>query len=171
MRNLLLSIPLLMLFACQEDLIDTVNDPSPSIERIWHDVDPLLVSHFINFENAAHVRGFDIDLSISGISAQIVELDDVNIAGQCTYGVHRLSPKEIIIDRTFWNSASQLYREYIVFHELGHCHLLRDHNDQCTDIGIWASIMRSGTIQGCRDFYNNRTREEYLDELFTHNNL
>ena len=159
------------LLSCQEDSILNLDSPTTATGRQWVDVDPLLVPHFINFEEAAFERGFDIDLSITGITANIEEIQESDIAGQCTYGVHRLSPKEILIDETFWNQASELYREYIIFHELGHCHLLRDHNDQCTSLGIWESIMRSGTVRGCRDSYNNRTRAAYLDELFAPNNL
>jgi hypothetical protein len=134
--------------------------------RDWPDIDPLLIPHFINFEEEALERGIDIDLSTSGITAVIEEIDEEDIAGRCSYGVHRFSFRDIIIDETFWELTSTLSREFIIFHELGHCYLFRDHNEGCTDRGIWESIMRSGTLEGCRDSYNNRTREAYLDELF-----
>lgn len=168
MRYLLIVSAFTFLIACQDDsFILSPDESEAAIGRDWPDIDPLLIPHFINFEDAAFERGIDIDLSTSGIRAVIEDISEEDIAGTCTYGVHRFSLKEIVIDEPFWDQTSNLIREYIVFHELGHCYLFRDHNDQCTARGIWESIMRSGTIGGCRDSYNNRTREAYLDELFS----
>ncbi len=157
--------------SCQADSILNLDGPTALIGRYWVDIDPSLVPHFINFEEAAFERGFDTDPSITGITANIEEIQYSDIAGQCTYEVNCLSSKEILIDETFWNQVSELYREYIIFHGLGHYLLLRDHNDQCNSLSIWESIMKSGTVRGCRDSYNNRTRAAYLDELFAHSNL
>ncbi len=168
MRYLLIIYALILIIACQDDsFLLTPDETEAAIGRNWPGIDPLLIPHFINFEAAAIQRGLDIDLSISRITATIEEISEENIAGTCTYGTHRLSPKEIVIDEIFWDQTSDLIREFVVFHELGHCYLFRDHNDQCTDAGIWGSIMRSGTLRGCRDLYNNTTREAYLDELFS----
>ena len=107
----------------------------------------MLEPHFINFEESTYKGVFDNDLSIIGITANIEEIQYSDIAVHCTYGVHRLSPKEILIDETFWNQASELLNEYIIFHGLGHY-------DQCTNLSIYESIMNSGTVRGCRDSYN-----------------
>ncbi len=158
---------ILIVFSCSEPVTDLVSDEQGvASDNLYVGIEERLIPHFQSFEAAALERGLEVDLSISGITANIESIDEDNIAGQCSYGRHRLSPKEIIIDESFWNQASQLYREYIVFHELGHCYLLRGHNDNCTEGGIWESLMRSGTVDGCRDLYNNRTRNNYLDELF-----
>ncbi|MEL6124666.1 MAG: hypothetical protein AAFR14_13205, partial [Bacteroidota bacterium] len=58
------------------------------------------------------------------------------------------------------------YREYIIFHELGHCVLFRDHVDACFANNTWTSIMRSGH-GSCFDNYTSRTRPYYIDELFS----
>ena len=167
MRYLLILSALALLISCQEETSLLSSDNSEEFSgRDWPDIDPLLIPHFINFEDEAFERGVDIDLSSSGITAVIEEIEEEDIAGRCSYGIHRFSFRDIIIDETFWERTSTLTREFIVFHELGHCYLFRDHNDSCTDRGIWESIMRSGTLEGCRDSYNNRTREAYLDELF-----
>ncbi len=167
MRYLLIISALTLLTSCQEETSLMSSDISEELGgRDWPDIDPLLIPHFINFEEEALERGIDIDLSTSGITAVIEEIDEEDIAGRCSYGVHRFSFRDIIIDETFWELTSTLSREFIIFHELGHCYLFRDHNEGCTDRGIWESIMRSGTLEGCRDSYNNRTREAYLDELF-----
>lgn len=167
MRYLLIISAFALLISCQEETSLLSSDSPEEVSgRDWPDIDPLLIPHFINFEDEAFERGLDIDLSTSGISAVIEEIDIEDIAGRCSYGIHRFSFKEIIIDESFWEQTTTLTREFIVFHELGHCYLFRDHNDRCTDRGIWESLMRSGTLEGCRDLYNNRTREAYLDELF-----
>ncbi len=67
--------------------------------------------------------------------------------------------------RTVISSELYRFREFVVFHELGHCDLGRDHRDEAFDNGVCVSIMRSG-LGDCRDYYHPRTREGYLDELF-----
>jgi hypothetical protein len=56
-------------------------------------------------------------------------------------------------------------KEYIVFHELGHCVLNRPHTEDSFSNGVCSSIMRSGN-GGCYDYYNRFTRQYYVDELF-----
>lgn len=69
------------------------------------------------------------------------------------------------MDETFWNTTSDRGKEFVVFHELGHCFLLRNHLEDTFLGGTCTSIMRSGT-GSCRDNYGRLTRETYLDELF-----
>lgn len=135
----------------------------PEIQR-FELVDSQLVPHFLSFETAAKERGISIDLSAAQIIGKIEELHEDNIAGQCSYISNR--PNEITLDLTFWNQASNSYREYIVFHEIGHCYLNRDHLDTSLRNGACTSIMRSGT-GNCQDNYNSQTRAYYLDELFS----
>ena len=69
------------------------------------------------------------------------------------------------IDKTFWNRSSELYKEFVVFHELGHCVLDRNHKEDKDSRGRCLSIMRSG-LGDCLDAYSSANRTYYLNELF-----
>lgn len=127
--------------------------------------DSSLQEYFKRFEQEASIRNIHVDLEVSGISGTISAIDEDNVAGQCFF--HSQSPNHIVIDQEFWNSASHLLREMVVFHELGHCYLGRGHKETQSNQGICLSIMRSG-LNGCTDNYNANTRDDYIDELFTH---
>jgi len=92
-----------------------------------------------------------------------MEISENGVAGTCSFSSH--APNHIVIDETFFNQTSELYKEMVIFHELGHCVLFRGHNEATHAAGTCASIMRSG-IEGCRDNYRTTTRKSYLDELF-----
>lgn len=126
-------------------------------------VDPALQPYFRAFEEEASARGITLDASFSEIEATIREINEGNVIGQCWYSSHY--PNEIRIDKKYWQNASYLGREMVVFHELGHCSLDRGHTEGSTASGICLSIMASGT-GSCRNLYNRETRAYYLDELF-----
>ncbi len=126
-------------------------------------VDPALWSYFSNFEAEAATRGLDIDLYLANITGEIAEIEEEHVAGRCTFS--SAAPNAVTIDKTFWDRSSVLFREFVVFHELGHCFLGRGHEERTNADGTCSSIMRSG-IEDCRDNYRTTTREAYLDELF-----
>ena len=140
-----------------DNLVDDNTQP------LFSNVDNRLVSHFQEFENEAADRGFDFDLNALGITGVIEQIPEDGVAGTCQYGLHI---HHVTIDANFWNNASQNLREFVVFHELGHCVLNRDHEEGAFANGICISIMRSG-LEDCRDAYNPNNRNYYLDELFS----
>lgn len=73
--------------------------------------------------------------------------------------------KGIVIDKLFWNESSNNWREYVLFHEVGHCFLERAHYDASHQNGGRVSIMYSG-LGGCIEAYGSNSRESYLEELF-----
>lgn len=68
----------------------------------------------------------------------------------------------IAIDREAWNSNTKSANEQIVFHELGHCVLDRDHNAERLEDGRPASLMNPSLIPES-DYENNV--DYYLEEL------
>ena len=167
--------PFLILFsflfvfsACQKDAVaDLAETPIIPEERTFPGVDERLWPYFQRFEEAGIERGFDVDLVASRITGVIEDLDGEHVAGQCTtFGNFR--PGRITLDAEFWNRSSDLFKEFIIFHELGHCYLDRDHREDAFSNGRCVSIMRSGTLD-CRDNYNVATRESYINELFEPN--
>lgn len=154
--------------ACQKDAaIDLVETPIVPEERTFSGVDERLWPYFQRFEEAGIERGFEVDLVVAGITGVIEELDGEHVAGQCTtFGNAR--PGRVTLDAQFWNRSSDLFKEFIIFHELGHCYLDRDHREDTFSNGRCISIMRSGTLD-CRDNYNLATRASYINELFKPN--
>ena len=141
---------------CREGLLDFVQAKYPDVNReLW--------THFETFETEGARRGIFIDLATSEITGSIEPLHQDGVAGSCSYGFS--NPGSIKIDRTFWQRSSNLIREMIVFHELGHCYLKRGHLEDAFQSGYCISIMRSGTCC-CRDAYTLENRDYYLDELF-----
>ena len=154
--------------ACQKDAVaDLAEAPIIPEERTFPGVDERLWPYFQRFEEAGIERGFEVDLVVAGITGVIEDLDGEHVAGQCTtFGNFR--PGRITLDAEFWNRSSDLFKEFIIFHELGHCYLDRDHREDTFSNGRCVSIMRSGTLD-CRDNYNLATRGSYINELFEPN--
>ena len=159
------SILVLIFSSCYDSDIEGENLSNNQPElRTFSNVDEALWPYFVNFEKEAAARNLNVNLNLANITGSIEPIHEEGVAGSCSYG--RFRNNEIIIDSEFWSRAPNLYREYIVFHELGHCYLSRDHLDACLSNRTWQSLMRSGTESTCRDNYTNFTREYYIDELF-----
>ncbi|MEM9547247.1 MAG: hypothetical protein AAGA77_14805 [Bacteroidota bacterium] len=157
---LLSAIVLTFLFtSCQQEVIEPVVEP----DIRFSNVDPQLRPYYSAFEAEANRRGFDYDLTELNILGKIEEIHQENVAGSCMFG--RFIDNEVTIDQTFWNRSSPIFKEFVVFHELGHCVLLRGHDESADAQGRCLSIMRSGTLD-CRDAYSLQNRDFYLDELF-----
>lgn len=160
MRYILFVFTTLTFFSCFED---NFVPPAEEVNNVqFSGVDQRLWDMFEDFENEARARGVNIDLNELEITGEIQDIDDNGVAGQCTYGSHI---SHVTIDRNYWNSSSNSFREFIVFHELGHCALNRGHKEDAFDNGICRSIMRSG-LEDCFDAYSVQNRAYYLDELF-----
>lgn len=141
--------------ACQSDPLPTYDDT----EQLADDLQP----YFTSFEAAAADLGVPIDLSASGVTAEIRAINEGNVAGNCSTNGHDI--RHITIDRSFWVNASPLLREMVVYHELGHCILGRGHTETAFANGVCTSIMRSG-LGDCQDAYTYGNREYYIRELF-----
>jgi len=161
-----LFVSLVTIGACIDDDLSVIEPNNPTHKQ-YPLVDQALWSHFSAFEQAAAERGYRVDLSNTQITGTIESLNQGNVAGVCSYG-GRTNRRDVTIDKEFWDRASHLGREYIVFHELGHCFLGRGHKEACLSNRVYASLMRSGHGT-CRDNYRSQTRAYYLDELFSDN--
>jgi len=160
-----------LLTACQKDPITDLTEAAeiPTVvetnsPKSYPGVDRELWSYFEQFETAAAAQGLKIDLVAEGITGVIEDLEEDNVAGQCSFYSH--SPNHVVIDTDFWSRSSENFKEMIIFHELGHCSLDRGHREGQLDNGNCISIMRSG-VEPCRDIYNTLTKAYYLQELFS----
>ena len=125
-------------------------------------VDPALKPLFDSFVAEGLKRGRTIDMS--RINAVVADIPETKVLGRCAQGA--ISGSTLTIDAAFWSSAGIWEKEYVVFHELGHCALDRRHLEEQKSDGTCKSIMQSGTT-GCKMIYNTQTRSGYLDELFS----
>lgn len=126
-------------------------------------VDTPLQAYFERFIVEAAVRGLDVTYATSQVDATISDIAEPNVIGQCSWNqTHKHS---ITLDENYWSKANDLQREFVVFHELGHCVLGLDHVDNSDANGNCTSIMTSGTGD-CRVLYTNNNRGRMLDDLF-----
>lgn len=113
----------------------------------------------------AKARGVDINLAKKGIIVKYSSLESRDAAGLCTYK----SPNEITIDPTSWLNSTESYKEFLIYHELGHCVLNRRHRNDVLPNGEWTSIMRGSPETPGRTWttnFNGFRKNYYLDELF-----
>ena len=83
---------------------------------------------------------------------------DSSVIGLCNW-----SPPNIEIKKVWWDSNnSELIRAALIFHELGHCILNRDHIDDKLDDGCAKSIMNSVIVdEQCM----SKHYVDYMEEL------
>lgn len=75
--------------------------------------------------------------------------------------------KEVIIKKSFWDTASIIQKRILIFHELGHCALGRSHDDETVEhkgIVYKTSIMHP-TIPDSVQYL--KAESEFRRELFT----
>jgi len=119
-----------------------------------------LQPYFDRFYMEGSARGKQLDLET--LNGLLGDLPGVNVLGRCEQSSET---RTVTIDDAFWRKADTYQREYVVFHELGHCVLNRRHLEDQNADGTCASMMQSGNST-CRMTYNAQTRAKYLDELF-----
>jgi len=115
---------------------------------------------FIHADFVAYYASFEEKLGISpdSVSIDYVVQEDP-VVGLCYGYTDRVN--NIEIDPNFWNKASENERENLIFHELGHCLLLLEHDDKMMDnngISVPESIMYPAIFGG----------EEYYEGLKSH---
>jgi hypothetical protein len=147
----LLSASLLIIGSCAKD------------EEPEYLIDAPLQEYFDRFAAEAALRNIVIDYEEMMISGDIRIITSQNVIGQC--GHTEKEPNIVIVDKFYWDVANDLEREFLVFHELGHCALKRGHLDDSDAQGDCVSMMTSGT-GACHINYTATTRTGLLDELF-----
>ncbi|MBK8633308.1 MAG: hypothetical protein IPN72_06990 [Saprospiraceae bacterium] len=122
-----------------------------------------LQPYFERFSTEAVSRGKNINVLDSDLIASLSIDLPPTVIGQCQH--NSAKPNEIKISLKDWQKFSDLQKEYVVFHELGHCILLRSHTNEKNANGFCTSIMESGGGV-CRMNYTTSNRAVFIDELF-----
>lgn len=123
----------------------------------YRGVDRDIMPYILQFEK-------DYSMKLEKVSARLYDLELLgsNAAGICRYHYRDTSLNEIFIDRDRWRGAPDLYRKMLVYHELGHCILHRDHRNTKLEDGCPSSLMNS-RILNISCYYKHE--EYYLREL------
>lgn len=127
-------------------------------------IDELLQPYFNKFQVEAALRGIEVDFETNGITAALTRINDSSVAGQCIHNAE--TPNRIVISRFYWNQIDTAKKEFLIFHELGHCILNRLHLDTKDASGNCVSIMHSADGICTFNYNTTATRNKYLDELF-----
>jgi len=138
---------------------------NPTIENYTIDLE--LEEYFTQFEIEAAIRNISIDLRDLGISGRMQNITTAGVIAQCIMK-NEANTKEVRVDPESWQLLGQLRKEFLVFHELGHCALKREHLDEQDSNGNCISIMHSNA-DVCMNNYSTETRKMLLDELFSLN--
>lgn len=137
-------------------------------------IDEAFQPYVDQFIEEAATRGQIIDFSDTGLTMQFGIIDESKVATCLELGDDRRGSHIIEFDRTVWNISANPWREFLVFHELGHCELKRKHQNDQLPNEEWFTIMR-GIDPNEPIVGNDRKRpvsffgfrkQYYLDELF-----
>lgn len=132
-------------------------------------VDSEFSSYLQQFVDSAAVRGRFFDFRRDGLIIEFSKLKKNN-SGL----THFENPIRIEIDRSYWEAITstaggELMKENLIFHELGHGLLNRDHLNLIFENGDWKSIMCGGEKVNNRNWninYKGIRRFYYINELF-----
>lgn len=109
--------------------------------------------YVLDFENEAKKRGFNV--SIDNLVMEWAVLDE-KYAGTCT----PLSTPLIKINTLFWDNASEVEKWVVMYHELGHCILGKEHSGDKEHM-MYPYILKN------IDFFTKK--DYYLDKFFYEN--
>ncbi len=126
-------------------------------------IDPAFEEYVSIFELEAFNRDVDVNVSALAINIEFASLEPRNLLGQCL--TYSNESRTITIDKEIWSVLDDYEKEYLMFHELGHCVLGKDHFNGSNQNGICLSIMQDGS-GSCSVIYNASNRNELLNELF-----
>ncbi len=125
------------------------------------------------FAEEAQKRGKSVGLN--NLIVEFGQIESHDACGECRLSAGQTPWVILTMDVTCWTAASSQARECLVFHELGHCLLRREHKNDRLPQGMYASLMNKDDVTvyaTCLypiggDACDKRSRREYyLDELF-----
>ncbi len=125
-------------------------------------IDPATEIYVEEFFKEANLRGLNLDREDYNLMVSFEDLPE-GAVGRCLSS----SRKRIALDIDYWQSANACVRKLLIFHELGHCILNREHLNHKNRQGICQSMMHDPEIAQCQQIYTSDIwRDYYLDELF-----
>lgn len=147
----------LLLTTCKE------KDNAPSLPQ----VNDQFKEYVLRFISEAKARNVQVDVSNLKIESvmQAIAMNGVNYCGY-TFSTLPSPSVQIALTSYCWNDQTDLNREILIFHELGHALLRRSHDDAILSNGLKKSMMQSGNQFDMYTEFTPLLRTYYLDELF-----
>lgn len=71
----------------------------------------------------------------------------------------------IVLDEQYWETISYWYKEAIIFHELGHCELDLEHDEE--KVSTWYDDRPRSIMHPFNHSYYRYFRDEYIEQMFT----
>lgn len=137
--------------------------------RQFSTTDPAFTKYVQEFEHRGRVTMNDGSFSVGDIPVNFGDTENPNFQGVCFE--YPDGTKEVIVKRSWWSAVSEEYRESLIFHELGHCRLGRDHDDTVWENGdeVHKKSMMHSIIVSPNVYKDHK--EGYHKELFTYDTL
>jgi hypothetical protein len=149
MKILRVAVVVAAAFSCSRD-------KDPSI------IDSAFQPYVDSFNREASSR--NVNPNEAGLIVEFV--DQSEISEYCGYGT--VNPPHVKISRTgtCWTEVTNINKEILLFHEMGHAVLGRAHNNDTLPNGDFKSMMFAGNQFRLYDSHDEQRRKYYLDELF-----
>lgn len=100
-----------------------------------HYVAPEIKPYVESFMTEAHQRGQYIDMFLASVDFGDPTAEkgaNSDAEGVCVYG-----ERKVVLNKAFWDAQTDTGRMLLVYHELGHCLLWRNHrNDESTQASV-----------------------------------
>jgi hypothetical protein len=166
-KSIFLLIPFLFLLSCSK-------------KGTQFKIDPVLSPYYDSFLASGKMRGQDVstdNLIIEFGNAQVKSEHalaycgrDFKSEGERVLGteVEYNTPK-VVVDREYFQLLSEVERRAVMFHELGHCLLKREHTVAVNEYRYIKSIMYPYLLTHIIGYYYDALEENYIDELFNPN--
>lgn len=130
-----------------------------------YNINPEFQPIYDSFIKEAKLRGFNhldqINISIQFNELNAIKKKDKITLGECSV-IIGVSPK-IQVDKISWVRLNKEQQEMTIFHELGHCFLLKGHTESLHNQII--SLMNPYLFNSY-EYQQNRTK--YLNEMFSY---
>ena len=121
-----------------------------------------LLPYYESFIYEAEIRDINLSAENLDILMYFTNIPNNNTLGQCRFTA---GSNLIEIDQFYWRTLDEVGKEFLVFHELGHCVLHREHRDDTDANGNCRSLMHS-VVGICNFDFTGSNRTLYIDELF-----
>lgn len=137
-------------------LLAVLLDASHVQERVDSD----FVGYYMNF--LTYARSYGVNLPSKGLTIHFGKTGRPKDPRRSTIAECSIRRAEVVVDKTWWISFHESERENVMFHELGHCLLRREHrNDMVKNHPL--SIMHESSVDNSQ---YERFKGYYLKELF-----
>jgi hypothetical protein len=148
-------------------LIKDYVEKKPGEVRQFNSTDPVFKSYISEFEAHARQQNGDQSFLVGDIPINFGNTENDQYQGVCFQYTN--GQKEILIRKVWWNSVNKKYQKSLLFHELGHCRLNREHKNETVNKlnrSYKLSIMNAVIVSNV-DY--DKFESEYLYELFNKN--